>query len=38
MIIPYMANYYDEEYNLINFADFNETFNCLAERIVDATK
>lgn len=77
MIIPYMSNYYDEEYNLINIADFNsliaqsqanntpvfmltqeqvqkngnvwlnmkkniddfnETFNCLADRIVDATK
>lgn len=23
MIIPYMSNYYDEEYNLINIADFN---------------
>ena len=76
MIVPYMSNYYEEEYNLINIADFNsliarsqakntpafiltkeqvqkdrniwfnmkkiddfnETFNCLADRIVDATK
>lgn len=77
MIIPYVADHYEEEYNLINIADFNsliaqsqakntpvfmlsqeqvqkggnvwynmkkniddfnETFNCLANRIVAATK
>jgi len=77
MIVPYMSSYYEEEYNLINIADFNsliaqsqakntpvfmltkeqvqkdgnvwfnmkkniddfnETFNCLADSIVDATK
>lgn len=23
MIVPYMSSYYEEEYNLINIADFN---------------
>lgn len=38
MIIPYEKGNYDEGYNLINIVDFNETFNCLADRIIKATK